>query len=101
MVLFYPEVTGISYPAWVGELSLSNLKALKNSPSRQTIASRLLQGETAVFLFLESGKPETDRPYYDRLQSEVLKLSGTLKIPDNNEAFGQAQKFSRTMPRAG
>ena len=114
MVLFYPEGTGIPYPAWYGELSKSNLKNLKDSPARRTIAKRLLKGETAVFLFLACGEPETDEHFFNLLLDNLNKLKETLKIPtsgvdidgnpivisdyDNTPLSLSALKISRTDP---
>jgi hypothetical protein len=83
MMLFYPEQTGISYPVWLGELSKSNIDLLKDSPTRRKIANQLLAGETAVFLFLESGKFELDQKYYQILSQELTILSDQIRIPTN------------------
>lgn len=81
MMLFYPEETGIPYPLWLGELTKSNLDLLKVSPARKKIANLLMSGETAVFLFLESGNSELDQNYYNILKQEIEILSTKLKIP--------------------
>jgi hypothetical protein len=81
MMLFYPEQTGISYPLWLGELNKSNIDLLKESPTRREIANQLLAGETAVFLFLESGKSELDQKYYQILKQELTTLSAQIRIP--------------------
>ena len=81
MMLFYPEETGIPYPLWLGELTESNIELLKASPARKEIADMLISGETAVFLFLESGNPELDQKYYQILNQELTILSTQLRIP--------------------
>jgi hypothetical protein len=81
IMLFYPEQTGIPYPLWLGELSKSNIDLLKDSPIRREIADQLLAGETAVFLFLESGKSELDQKYYQILRQELTTLSAHIRIP--------------------
>jgi len=81
MMLFYPEQTGIPYPAWMGELTKSNIDLLTNSPVRNEISNLLLTGKTAVFLFLESGNSELDQKYYKRLKQELDTLSNKIKIP--------------------
>jgi hypothetical protein len=81
MMLFYPEQTGIPYPLWLGELNKSNIDKLKESPIRNEIVDKLLAGETAVFLFLESGKPELDQKYFQILSKELTTLSAQIRIP--------------------
>jgi len=81
MMLFYPEETGIPYPLWLGELTEPNIDLLKASPVRKEIADLLISGETAVFLFLESGNPELDQKYYHILNQELTIMSTELRIP--------------------
>lgn len=81
MMLSYPEQTGIPYPIWLGELSKSNMDILRDSPLRREISDLLLAGETAVFLFLESGEPELDQKYYNILVNELEALSAKISIP--------------------
>ncbi len=81
MMLFYPIQTGIPYPAWMGELTKSNIDFLKDSPLRNEISNLLLKGEIAVFIYLESGDSALDQKYYDRLEQELKVLSSKIKIP--------------------
>ena len=81
MVLYYPEETEIAYPAWYGELSAANIALLQNSPARNEVSNRLLSGETAVFLFLESGNSEQDQKYFSILKTELERLTDVLRIP--------------------
>jgi hypothetical protein len=81
MVLYYPAQTLIEYPAWYGDLSKSNVALLKDSPVRNEISRQLLEGETAVFLFLESGDLNADQKYLNILQDEIKRLSKILRIP--------------------
>ena len=83
MVLLYPEATGIPYPAWIGDLSESNIRLLRDSPARQITSTRLLSGETAVFLFLESGDQEKDKKSLKILKESLAQLSETIEIPDS------------------
>lgn len=81
IMLFYPEQTGIPYPIWLGELNKSNTDLLKESPIRREITDQLLAGETAVFLFLESGISNLDQRYYQLLNHELKTLSAQIQIP--------------------
>ena len=60
MVLRYPPTTRIEQEVWAGELDAPNVEHLLNSPKRREIAKRLLAGETAVWLLLETGARDQD-----------------------------------------
>jgi hypothetical protein len=81
MVLHYPKETMIEYPAWYGELSQSNIALLQDSPARNQISKKVLKGETAVFLFLESGDANADQKYLSILRDEIERLSKIIRIP--------------------
>jgi hypothetical protein len=81
MVLSYPKATIIDYPAWYGELSKGSINLLINSPIRKDISERLLKGDAAVWLFLESGDQQQDQHYFNLLRDELSRISDTLKIP--------------------
>jgi hypothetical protein len=49
------------------------------------LAERLLAGDTAVFLFLESGDAEYDRTTRERLDRILRDLEGTLELPPQAE----------------
>jgi hypothetical protein len=57
---------------------------LIDSPLRRQIAQKLLDGQTAVWLLLESGNPGQDNPTFTFLQSQLQKLQATLQLPDFN-----------------
>ncbi|MCP5520657.1 MAG: hypothetical protein H7A46_03820 [Verrucomicrobiales bacterium] len=60
--LRFPLASGIPEPAWAGALNETRLEQMLDSPLRREIARRLLAGESAVWVLLESGNaPEDDR----------------------------------------
>lgn len=78
----YPEHLRIESPAWSARLSPDSLAALYDSPIRRELVKRLVDGETAVWLFLESGDPDKDRPALEFLEQELNKLAQELKLPE-------------------
>ncbi|QDV50612.1 hypothetical protein [Gimesia fumaroli] len=71
---------------WSGELSEENLVRLIDSPLRQNIARQLIKGQTAVWVFLESGNPEKDKAAYELLAKELKRMEKTLKLPEIEQA---------------
>jgi hypothetical protein len=66
---------------WSGELTAANVALLIDSPVRKWLSELLLQGESVVWLFLDSGDKEKDDAAYTLLTSELERLKGTLELP--------------------
>jgi hypothetical protein len=66
---------------WAGSLQAAAVKGLQNSPVRRAIAKRILAGETAVFLLLESGRKDRDEAAARSLQNDLLSLNEPVKRP--------------------
>ena len=86
IVLRYPHQTRIALDAWSGPLSMESAKAIIDSPVRSEIAQRIVKGDSAVFLFLESGDKEKDEARFKVLTDEVQKQQETLKLPEIDPA---------------
>ncbi|QDT42500.1 hypothetical protein Pan241w_25840 [Gimesia alba] len=71
---------------WSGELNEENLTRLIDSPLRQNIAKQLINGQTAVWVFLESGHPEKDKAAFELLTKELKRMEKTLKLPEIEQA---------------
>ncbi|QDT97863.1 hypothetical protein [Gimesia aquarii] len=69
-----------------GELTEENLVRLINSPLRQNVAKQLIDGQTAVWVFLESGNSEKDKAAFELLSKELKRMEKTLKLPEIEEA---------------
>jgi hypothetical protein len=78
----YPEHLRIESPAWSGPLNPDSLAALNDSPIRRELVKRLIDGETAVWLFLESGDPDKDQTAIALVEQELNKLTQELKLPE-------------------
>ncbi len=75
------QVTGITNEVWSGTFTAAAAAALVDSPVRQAVKQRLLAGDVAVWILLESGdKAKDDR--IARLVDETLKdIRATMKAP--------------------
>src|SRR6185369_10485372 len=81
MVVRYPESESDAPPFWSGPLSAESIDSLVDSPARREISRRLLMGESAVWVLLESGRKPDDDAVADLLAAELKKTEATLELP--------------------
>jgi len=81
MLLRYPSVLRIEQAAWSGPLSEVAARRILESPARRDIGSRLLKGESAVWVLLESGGKAEDDAAATRLETRLAYLRQHLKLP--------------------
>jgi hypothetical protein len=72
---------GSEIVAWSGPLTAEAAKLLTDSPARREITKRLLSGESSVWILLECGDRAKDDAAAATLDTELLRLEKTLKIP--------------------
>ena len=72
---------GSEIVAWSGPLTSESAARLSDSPARREIAKRLLEGESAVWLLLDSGDAARDDGAAKTLETELGKLKQSLKLP--------------------
>ena len=84
MAVSYPVmVRGFEVkPIWNGPLSVESVKGLVDSPSRREIVQRLLSGESAVWVLVESGDAELDDAAAELMTAALERGESSLKIPD-------------------
>ncbi len=70
---------------WSGPLDMPRAQRLLDSPVRRELARRLLQGDAAVWLVLESGDAAKDTAAVTLLESELKALEKELALPDEKE----------------
>ena len=80
IVVRYPRFSRISEDAWSGHFTAAAVEALLDSPTRKEIARRILEGETAVWVLLESGIQQQDDAAAHLLESQLKKMEETLEI---------------------
>jgi len=66
---------------WSGKLDAAAVAALLDSPVRREVVRRILSGETAVWLLLESGDRAKDDAAEELLRTELARLARKLKLP--------------------
>lgn len=83
MRLFYPgrnSETGAS-PIWEGSLTEGNVRSLVDSPVRRELAKRILEGESAVWVIIESGNEEADTAAKKVIVESAQSAASKLEIP--------------------
>lgn len=66
---------------WSAPFSDANVAVLVDSPARKEIAERLGSGESAVFVFLESGDATKDATALKTLEERLDYLGGVMNLP--------------------
>jgi hypothetical protein len=82
MVVRYPESAAEGGVAWTGPFNDWTARRLMDSPARRELAKRLLKGEAAVWVLLESSDKERNDAAVALVEAELAKLSRTLKLPE-------------------
>ena len=85
MAVHYPVASRNPTPVWQGPLTDARVTALLKSPMRKTIADRLIQGHTSVFVLLESGNPADDDKAATLILARLAHLETSLKLPEISE----------------
>ncbi len=71
-------------PVWSGQLRADDVRVLVDSPARREVAHRLMKGESAVFLLMESGHKDADDAAAQVLQTTLAKLEKSLQLPPDD-----------------
>ncbi|MDZ4401363.1 hypothetical protein [Prosthecobacter sp.] len=69
-------------PIWQGPLTAANVQLLLDSPVRLELRKRLLTGQTAVWLFVESGNAPKDEAAIKALTQALEQAQAAVKLPD-------------------
>jgi hypothetical protein len=80
VIIRYPLHVESDGPAYSGPLQADSLRNLLDSPARTDLARRLLKGESAVWLFVESGDLKKDNDIEARLKTWLGTLEKKLKL---------------------
>ncbi|MEE8429592.1 MAG: hypothetical protein V3S33_08850 [Gammaproteobacteria bacterium] len=99
LVLWYPWNKGRAAPFWTGQFTPATVKALIQSPKRQELAQRLTDGQTAVWIFIESGNADKDKAALKLLNQQLDTATKELKemapeLAEELEMPGLSYEFS-------
>ena len=82
--LYYPPKLrqASKKPIWSASVSEENARAMMDSPIRQELRKRLLAGQSAVWLMIESGDAAKDDAAIKVIQEGLKTAQEQLKLPD-------------------
>ena len=78
LVLWYPWQKGRAAPFWSGEFTPETVAVLIQSATRDEVAKRLTEGQTAVWIFVESGDKAKDKAALELLKKELETVTKEL-----------------------
>ena len=79
LAIWYPWQKGRAAPFWTGEFTPATVKALIESPKRLQLAQRLTDGQTAVWVVVESGNADKDKAAIKLIDQELATATKELK----------------------
>ena len=82
MLLQYPAYLRIAVPIASAEFNAATVKQTMTSPVRQQLVQRLTEGQTAIWLLLESGDKEKDDAAAKVITERLTQLEKELKLPE-------------------
>lgn len=81
VMLRFPQHVFTDTLAFSGPLNEHNTKTLLDSPARQQIADRIIDGQSAVWVLIESGDKAADDAAHELLKQELFRQQNELKLP--------------------
>jgi hypothetical protein len=82
VVVRAPKSEATAPPGWAGRLHREAMQSLLDSPARREIARRLLKGDSAVWLLVESGRQTADEATLNLLETELKKSEKAIQLPE-------------------
>ena len=92
LILRYPHRRGAAReePIWQAPLTAENVRRLVESPARVELRRRLLAGESAIWILLESGDPAKDAAAEKAMTIAMGEAQSSLKLPEPEAASNPA-----------
>jgi len=69
-------------PIWSGPLTPDVLRAITDSPARRELARRILAGDSAVWLLVDSGRRETDDAAAAAIEKRLKYIESVAALPE-------------------
>ena len=80
--VYYPDDRLTYPPIWAGKATIQNANAIVDSPIRREVLSRILKGDSAVWLMVESGKREVDDTAFSKMGEYLKVAEKELELPE-------------------
>jgi len=75
-------------PLWSGPFRAADLPGLLDSPVRRTLTERLMKGDSAVFLLVDSGRRDADQAAEQLLRKTLARMEKSLQLPPQDDDAG-------------
>ncbi len=85
MAIRYPGTSEYRLALWSGPISEETVTAALDSPVRRTVRERILDGQSAVWVLLESGDTARDDEAARFIERTLKELESTLRLPEEIE----------------
>ena len=92
--LYFPRVSKMESPLWKGPPTRESFAVITDSPTRQSIRDKLLAGESAVWVLLESGNPSADDTAEKQLRASLAHVVSQLTIPEGVAGPGSLDRVT-------
>jgi hypothetical protein len=99
LAIWYPGLKGRAAPFWTGDFTPATVSQIAESPKRKEMAKRLTEGQSAVWILVESGNAAKDKAALQLLNQELETATKQLKemlpaIAEEAETPGLSFEFS-------
>ncbi len=82
MHLFFPTAEGINAPVWSGPLTKESAKNVIDSPFRKALSKKIVEGNSGVFILLESGDKARDDAAAKALDGYITEVTKAQALPE-------------------
>ncbi len=79
--LLFPVSEGIDAPIWSGSLTMPSARQIMNTPFRKSLAKKIIEGNSGVYILLESGNKARDDAVAKSLASHLIEVAEVLALP--------------------
>ncbi|MEC7357797.1 MAG: hypothetical protein VYC09_05085 [Verrucomicrobiota bacterium] len=99
--LYYPWSVGKANPSlntddplWNGNLTKESLNQIVSSPVRKSILEKIISGESAVWVLIETGDEAKDNEAENKLWKHLNEVSKLIEIPDGVVGPGELDRVA-------
>lgn len=96
MLVRYPTAMNSGQPITSGPMNEAAVRSLIDSPARREIVDRIVAGDSAVWVLIESGDESENDSAQRVLERQLGRLEKTLKLPEPMQDSAQADSDSGT-----
>ncbi len=79
--LLYPVATGEDKPFWSAQLTPDAVKKIRGSAFRNALVKKILEGNSGVFVVLESGDGKKDGKVVQEIEGYIREIAKEMELP--------------------